>query len=42
MKIKTPDKYTAITLIFGVIAGFGLMAIGKTITRIFQIWIYQN
>jgi hypothetical protein len=29
MKIKTPDKYTILTLIFGVIAGFGLMAIGK-------------
>jgi hypothetical protein len=29
MKLKTPDKYTLLTLIFGVIAGFGLIEIGK-------------
>jgi hypothetical protein len=42
MKPRTPDKYTILTLIFGVIAGFGLMAIGKAIIKIFQLWIYQN
>lgn len=40
--MKPPDKYTILTLIFGIIAGFGLMAIGKAITKIFQLWIYQN
>jgi hypothetical protein len=35
MKLKSPDKYTVITLILGAIAGFGLIEIGRGITKIF-------
>lgn len=40
--MKTPDKYTILALIFGLITGFGLIVIGKAITKIIQLWTYQN